>query len=353
MAELQLDIHGVAVSIDGALEVLAELRRDFAWFEAPRRRPAALAWRLNLAAPPATRGGRPGLRWRDYAAYDDGDTRRVEYDDGARAVYDYAGRQGEIHCARPARLRELAYLAVLSRAGHALEARGWHRVHALGFESNGEGGLVVLPCGGGKSSLALELLRKTEFGLLGDDTVWIDPELRLRAFPLRWGFRDDADLRMIPPVFVRRMTRKLHGDKRVVDLPYFEDRVRDGVPLKRVYFGNRGPDAAGGSPVSRASSLAGLAAPLVVGVGVAQMTEYYFRLGSLGELARTTLGRVRLAGRVAAVPSFRLEMGASPAAAGSALALDVARQEQLHLGAALGRVGEPELAAGGPRDAIS
>ncbi|MBI4347321.1 MAG: hypothetical protein HY553_10730, partial [Elusimicrobia bacterium] len=224
------------------------------------------------------------------------------------------------------------------------------------FEAGGEGGLVTLPCGGGKSTLALELRRRTGFGLLGDDTVWIDPALRLRAFPLRWGFRPEADLSDVPPALVRPFHRKLHGAKRLVDVRFFQDRVIDAVPLTRLYVGERGGGPASVEPLRPARAFAALVAPLILGVGLAQMTESTLRLAAAGSLAKTAARRARRAWEAASrAECFRLRMGERPEDARAALVSafrHVTRKEELHLGPAVAEVRQPELAAGRPGDAI-
>jgi hypothetical protein len=69
-------------------------------------------------------------------------------------------------------VHEIAYHFILSTAGQHLNSRGLHRVHALGVAYRERGILFLAPSGGGKSTMALELLRRPGFTLLGEDTPW-------------------------------------------------------------------------------------------------------------------------------------------------------------------------------------
>ena len=297
MSGLSLDFYGARVRLQSPdEEALAALRRDFEWFEDADGGDASITWTLERRAPRAEElpEGLPGLATADYLALDAPDRRTVRYFDGAAAVYDYADRRGALYCADGDRLRELAYLAVLSRAGEALDERGLHRVHALGFSRGGEAGLVLMPSGGGKSVLGLSLLRATAMTLASDDAPLVCRRcLRLHPFPLRLGFREDADLSAVPPELVRPFKRRRFSAKRLVDLAFFKDRVCEGAaPVRRLFIGRRG-DAPAARPASRAAALAALAQNMVVGRGLAQMAEYMARPtpATAAKLARIAASR--------------------------------------------------------------
>src|SRR5262249_10881386 len=110
-------------------------------------------------------------------------------------------------------IRETAWEAILSALGEALDRRGVHRVHALGVECGGYAGLVVLPSGGGKSTLACLLsLTQGPVRILSEETPllrngWVYP------FPLRLGLTPETALRFHPdtgrPFPRRRFPAKL------------------------------------------------------------------------------------------------------------------------------------------------
>lgn len=320
----RLSLHGVGVLLEGDAEVLEELRRDFAWFEDGCGSPAPLRFTLRRETPPPPLpGGRAALRARRWSARDAGSLREIRYPEGAVARWDYRARAGSLWCEDPELLRELAYLAVLSRAGEELDRRGLHRVHALGFEKDGAGGLLLLPSGGGKSTLALELLRGTRLNVVAEDTPLLDRRGVLSAFPLRWGFGESADLRGVPETLVRPFRRRTYGLKRVVDVEFFRERVRSGVPLRWLLVGRPHGGALGVEKASRAEAAAALAVSLVVGHGVAQMSEYVLRpsMEAARVLPSSALSRLRAAyAALSCAQPLRFSPGTDPAAAARLLA---------------------------------
>ncbi|MGH7806575.1 MAG: hypothetical protein ACRENT_00610 [Thermodesulfobacteriota bacterium] len=96
-------------------------------------------------------------------------------------------------------LHEIVFLFILSTVGQYLDARG---LHALGVSYNNRGILLILPSGGGKSTLGLELMRHPGFLLLGEDTPLIDRRGYILPFPLRLGVRPEQDTG-IPSQYLR------------------------------------------------------------------------------------------------------------------------------------------------------
>lgn len=323
MSELLLDVHGWRARLAGDGDAVEELRRDFAAFAVSSAAAPREEIELVRSAPPSWAGeGFPLWSGSGLSVRARGAERRVLYRDGAATAFDFGARRGRVWCADPARLREVAYLLVLSRSGEALDARGLHRAHALGFEKNGAAGLVFLASGGGKSELALALLRETDSGLLSDDTPLVDAGGAARAFPLRMGFRTSADLADVPERWVRPFTRRDYAPKRVVDHAYFAARVRGGpLPVRWLFVGKRGPGEPRFAPAGRATAAAALGAGLVVGVGVAQMAEHRLRPADAAGLARDALSRARAASALLRRASlWEFDLGGDPGRAARALA---------------------------------
>ncbi|MBI5630187.1 MAG: hypothetical protein HY921_04810 [Elusimicrobia bacterium] len=324
MKSLALDFYGISLSVEAdSSEILEPLRRDFEYFSAPGptsdgREPAAIGIRLWLKAPPAHRlsdAGVPIFKTKEFLVKQRTSQRLISYCDQAWAFYDYRSRRGEIFCVRPERLHELAYLAALSRVGEELDRRGLHRIHALGFEHRGLGGLLLLPSGGGKSTMALEMLEREGFGILSDDTPLVDCAGRLRAFPLRLGFQPSADLSGLPARHVRQLTRRRYGVKKLVDLTYFRDKVRSDLPLSWLLIGRRGAAAPLLRPASWPMAIRALAVHLVLGHGVAQMAEYMLRPSPYGlsNLTGIALSRLKTARRILGqVRSYEFQLGNNP-----------------------------------------
>jgi hypothetical protein len=323
MNELHLDFHGVTASIrsDDAA-VIEALRGDFAHFAASPDPKPRLHWRLERReAARSERGGVPILRLPGYTAYALDHRRLVAYRDGALAIFDRSVERGVVVSPSPERLRELGYLALLSRAGESLERVGLHRAHALGFTLGGRAALVFLPSGGGKSTLALRLLARERIGLLSDDTPLVGRDGLARAFPLRLGFQADAPLPGVPVELVRRFNRWGRPMKKLVDYSFFRERVVAQAPVRWLILGAPGGRAEL-APASAAAASVSLADGLILGRGVAQMSEYMLgpSPGRLADLARLALSRARAAGALMrGARILRLRLGRDPEAAATAL----------------------------------
>ncbi|MEK7389284.1 MAG: hypothetical protein AAB036_06275 [Elusimicrobiota bacterium] len=327
MNDLTLDFHGWTMRLRGDPATLEDLHRDFAAFECPGTQ--THQEELELIAETAPAGLETGLPlWsgRRYSIRICGRERRVFYRPKIDAPYDavaaidFSSHQGRIWCADPVRLRELGYLAVLSRAGEELDAMGLHRAHALGFEWKGSAGLIFAPSSGGKSELALALLRDTTAGLLSDETPLLDSKATARAFALRLGFRASADLSDVPERWIRHLIRRDYESKRVVDYDFFRDRVRDALPVRWVFVANKDAGIPRFYPASLLSTAAALGTSLVVGHGVAQMAEYRLRPTALAPLTLSALGRAAAACALLRRASlWNFTLGSDPRRAAAAL----------------------------------
>jgi len=317
VAEACLRIHGVGVRVrsdePAALEAIT---RDFAYFSSAEPLPAAtITVAIHAQAPPPELSGPGpwwpgrGLRWRE-----EGGARLVRYDGGELVRWSQTGAAGDVYGQRPHRLHELAYLLILSRVGERLDGAGLHRVHALGFEHRGRGGLVLLPSGGGKTSLSLALRGTPGLRFLSEDTPLVDGQGNLLAFPLRWGLRSPGATEGIPDRWLRPFHRERFGPKWLVDVGYFEGLLAQRAPARWLFVGGRDPRRpAGVRPIDPARAAGALALNLVVGWGVPQMAEYALSARAAPTLASAALKRAAAALRLLrTAQSHRLELGRSP-----------------------------------------
>jgi len=300
---LNLDFHGTPVRLTAEPgEALDELRRDFSAFASADGRAPRV--RLELCARPCPPPpGASAWSWRGFGVRSEPGGRLIRYDDGSWARCDYGERSVVVHASAAERLRELAYLAVLSRAGEELDRRGLHRVHALGVSSAAGAGLLLLPSGGGKSTLALELLRRRSLAVLSDECPLVSADGVARPFPLRLALRAGADVSGLPAGSLRRFRRRGCEEKRLLDAAALEAVPAAAAPARWLLVGSPSRGEPRLEPLSRAAALAELSRALVVGVGLPQMAEYMARADlALGAIAASRLraalvlaGRARLA----------------------------------------------------------
>lgn len=295
---LGLDFHGVRGLLEtDDKDLLEDLRRDFEFFV--REEPGTdFRVRLLLEPPPAGIEGRRSFGTAQFEAYDNGPVRTVDYGEEARGVLDFSAESGRIYSRNRELLRELGYLMTLSRAGYLLDRAGMHRIHALGFTRAGRGALVLLPSGGGKTALCLDLLRGSDARILSEDTPLVSRDGLLHPFPLRLGLAPGENLSGIPEGYRRRFVRRRYGEKVLVDLPYFKDRVSGPAAPSLLVLGARaGSESPGVRRAFRPAAMGALMSCMVVGVGTPQLREYMLRKDAAGAvgLGRAALSRLSAA----------------------------------------------------------
>ena len=279
--------YGFALEVSSpAAHLVEQVRRDFLHFHTTIQEHVDM--RLRLLPEPPRYDELPPVPATVFTP------RNVSFRNGQLTYIDYFGRALSIfnrdagECTVRATdedlLHEIAYLFFLSTVGEHLDRHHLHRLHALGVSFKGQGVLLLLPSGGGKSTIAINLLRKPDFMLLGEDTPLIDRRGWVLPFPLRLGIRADASTD-IPPKFLRTMKRMEFEPKTLIDLDYFAGRIGDAVPSKLLIVGTRHlGDVSEIVPLARRYAFGSLVSNMVVGLGVYQGLEFLLER-SVGELA--------------------------------------------------------------------
>ena len=294
---VELDICGLRVSVGGDWpEVRDSIRRDFAWFESASGGDPEIEVRVERRQPDFAAFGEPVASFVT--------PRNVVYQQGDRTVIDYFGRALSILDRRLSLLtvqgteqhlvHEAAYLFLLSRVGEHLDRRRTPRLHALGLRGEGGGVAVMLPSGGGKSTLALRALRTDGVTLLSEDSPLIDRRGRLHPFPLRVGI-NESDAPDIPPEHVRRIERMEFHPKLLLDVDYFRDRIEpEPLPLQHLVIGRRSLGARPSlEPLPRRRALGPLIREAVVGVGLYQGMEFVLQHGMRDALRKLDVAAMR------------------------------------------------------------
>jgi hypothetical protein len=280
---LNFNVYGYRFSVKGDVEkAIGGLAQDFAFFAADGADGHTIE--LFEADPPLTNlpTGDALVYTPRNVAYRDGHSRYIDYHGRGLGILDEISGGFKLYSRDEDLLYEAAYLFLLSRIGEDLDRRGIHRVHALGAEVNGRAVLVLLPMGGGKSTLGLHLLRFPEVRLLSDDSPWIGRDGRVLAFPLRLGLLPGSE-EMIAEEYRRKVQRMEFGLKHLVNYSYFADRVSASAQPGIVFIGSRTmqPEAR----IERVGKLAGLRPMLancVVGIGLFQGLEFLLGSGVFG-----------------------------------------------------------------------
>ena len=322
---IRFSFYGFEVDVESASEeIVHEVARDFAWFVAKPVTPAQLTLTLELAEP-----GWKGLPSVPAAVIT---PRNITFRDNGQTYVDYFGRGLAIldNSRSTCRmfspdfdmLREMAYLFLLSTVGQHLDARRMHRIHAMGVNHKGKGILLLLPSGGGKSTMTLELLKQPDFTLLSEDTPLVDPAGTMHPFPLRLGVRGSKSAE-IPVEFQRTYNRMEFDPKTFVDIDFFRHKLSSPVPVTMILVGERNlGDASGVVPLSRRQTMKAVMKYLVVGLGVYQGLEFLLERGimdlsgKLGTVASRMRNGIALMRRA---PAYKLILGRDTARNSAAL----------------------------------
>jgi hypothetical protein len=309
------DIYGLRVRLSGDWpEVIDDVRLDFAWFERPDSGPGFdVELRIENGPPSFDSFGELTASYIT--------PRNVVYQQDGRRIVDYFGRalsvvedtgvtvQGEERHL----VHEAAYLYLLSRVGEHLDLMRRPRLHALGLAGSDGAVAVMLPSGGGKSTLALRALQADGVRILSEDTPLIDRRGRLHPFPLRIGI-NATDAERLPADHVRRIERMEFHPKLVLELDRFADRIEaNPQPLRHIVVGRRslGTDARLES-LPRRGAAGTLLREAVVGVGVYQGMEFILQRGPRDLIEKAGIVGTRAlccAGGLARARTWQLTLG--------------------------------------------
>jgi hypothetical protein len=290
------EVYGFRFSVHGSAEAAVDgICEDFRYFTSGAGRDHTTVELLRErppfdAAPP----GEAVIYTPRNVVYRAEGKRYIDYHGRGLGILDEAASSLKLYSEDAELLYEAAYLFLLSRIGQALDQRGLHRLHALGVEVNGRAVLVLLPMGGGKSTLALHLMNLPGVRLLSDDSPWIDRTGRALAYPLRIGLLPGSE-QSIPAQHRRTIQRMEFGPKHLVNFSYFQDRVCGQAEPGAVFIGARTllPDCRI-EEIGLAAALRPMIANGVIGLGLFQGLEFILQSSARELFQKTGLGFSRM-----------------------------------------------------------
>jgi hypothetical protein len=302
---MHISVHGISLRIEAEPQLKEALQKDFAYFVTSTI-PQSCDFRLEIQQRKANASLLPNARalnvQSEYVVYEENTPEHIRtIDYHGRAVLKIREKAGEaqLWCEDPGLAHELAYLYLQSQIASQLESRGWHRIHALAYLYRGKANLVLIPSGGGKSTLALALLQNPEVRLLSDDCPIVDRAGRLHPYPLRLAFRSDVTLPSLLEEKTSKMKRRKYGEKKLLGVHELSgDLVKNplaGYAVDRLIVAHRHGSLQ--SPVLQKIPKARMAPylfrDLVVGVGLPQLAEILLSRGwkSLPSLSPRAISR--------------------------------------------------------------
>ena len=310
----EFNFYGLTIQVSSTSEMLVgEVRRHFAYFRSPGKN-GQVQVEMRLEAPPYA--DLPPLPASVFTprnvCFQDRKTTYIDYFGQGLAIFDRTEQRCVIYGQDHDLVHEIAYLFILSVVGQHLDSRGLHRVHALGVSYRNKGILLLLPSGGGKSTMALELMQRPGFLLLGEDTPLIDRSGRILPFPLRLGIRPEKKVD-IPAQYLRTVERMEFDPKTLIDIEYFKDRLGKTVDAGLILVGERNlGDVSEIVPLSRYKAFKAMVKYAIVGLGVYQGLEFLLERGLWELFGQGKVVASRFYNSVvllARVPAYRFVLG--------------------------------------------
>jgi len=278
MISLILNLHGLIINCQAQTAGLAlELIRPFKYFKADKGHPDITVI-VNEVDPP--------YETFSPIAASFSTPRNVVYKDKNLKIIDYFGRgvvlQDDlkrvyfIYSRERNLLQEVFYLLILSVFGQFCDQKGMLRIHGLALSYHDKAILLVMPQGGGKSTMALAMLQQEDVKYISDDDPIFDREGHILPFPRPLGIVDQRVIRTFPEEYVYKIDRMEFGIKYFVENDYWKDRI-ETKPLNDIVL-LTGHKILNGTPSIERSSkrevLFILIKEAVIGMGLYQGLEF-------------------------------------------------------------------------------
>lgn len=273
-----LSFYGFVIKVKSSdHQTIDNIRRDFSFFIKTAAVPEI---NFEIFTTPPDYRSFPTLRPSSHSprnfSYHNNNLKFIDYFGKGILIIDLKKKEYKIFSAEPHLRHEIVFLSILSLVGQNLDSRNIHRIHGLGLEINGKGVLILLPQGGGKTTLMLELLKYPNVKLISEDTPLIDPSGEILPFPIRIGIDANTKLPDFPEKYLRLVKRMEFEPKYLLDIEYFKNKiVQSPRKLELVFEGIR---CLGSNtqiiPVSKLKMFRAFVVNSVIGLGVYQGIEF-------------------------------------------------------------------------------
>jgi hypothetical protein len=293
---LNLDVYGLKLQLqsdDNA--AVKSIRREFSYFQAVPSEPQVTIEVLDERPPYESL---PNLQASIHTprniCYRGKEDIFIDYFGQALEIFNPKTKNCRIFSERPELRREISYLSILSIVSQFLDSHHIHRVHALGVSRNGKAILILLPMGGGKSTLALQLLQSEQVKLLSEDSPLITRGGKVLPFPLGLGVRPGEKLNL-PAKYLHKVDRMHFGPKVLIDIDYFAEKISPICEPSVILLGDRSLGVESKiEPASRFAATKAFFKDVVVGLGLFEGAEYVLQRSAWEIVGKTGIVLSRL-----------------------------------------------------------
>ena len=288
---IYFDFYGFTVELSSpSKELLDLLKLNFSYFHVQTVKKPKLKIEAKLESgekylPVNLKASKQSI---NSITYDCGSLRYNNYYGEALSLLNYDNGTAQIFSTCINRLHEITYLLIMSRQGKWCDKNGIHKIHSMAVANNQKNLLVMLPMKGGKSTLFTKFLTDSDFQLISDDSPCVNTNGEILNFPIRFGIENKpmykALLESIDQKSIFKLQRNLYGEKTLVDMMYFNERI--AKPKKKTVLVQGFRRSGNGFELEKISKLKMLKYLLInmtVGVGLPMVIEYFIenKLGCL------------------------------------------------------------------------
>jgi hypothetical protein len=310
MNQIGFNFYGVTCLVEsGNDEILRRLSLDFhAFIDSELRKETQFYFKHFDSEPPVQSIPDFPLVYtsKNSRTYEKNGVRFNDYYGKLLSIYDYNRDICTLYSTDIERSHEILYLLIHSRIGKTLDLLGLHRLHAMGVRKNGQDFLFVSDSGVGKSTLLAHLLagdQSLEF--LSDDCPLVDENGCIYSFPIRLGASEEKCLKLLGEE-TYKLQRAEYGLKHLLSTKEIKNPLAWSRGCKTVLaFGLRRDGECSIKRLSWFGCFRRLFRPMVVGVGLPMILEYWWELGSEDFVRKARIGLKRF--WAAVYLSFRAE----------------------------------------------
>lgn len=202
------------------------------------------------------------------------------YIDYGRALIHQQGKIYSLYTDDEEFLFELSFLCIHSLLGDLLEDLNLFRIHALAGTYREKDFILMLPSGGGKSSMLKEFLADPLFSIISDDSPLVDIWGKIHPFPTKISLSSIPGQGILKDLPWTHFYRSQHPPKFVLSLSQLSSRInhspQDQTPL--LLWGQRSsfhlPQL---FPMCKWDTFKALLENMVIGIGLPQVIEIFLR----------------------------------------------------------------------------